>query len=419
MCKKMLILWMFLGTFGMFVARGEGEQGIRFLDNVVWKQVVDKAIGQKKMIFVDCYTSWCGPCKILAKQVFPLKEVGEFFNTNFVNVKYDMEQPEGMALNKMYGGEVKNYPTMLVVDPVSGKILHKFVGRRSAEELIFEAKQGLKKRGESSLEDRYKAGERDYLFIKDYVLFLSLSDRQERLVEVIDRYFNESDSFDVLLKDEEKWKFFSMYLCDFRSDLVQYVITNIYRFERLPFVNKDHLSRQLAFRVLEGANSLLKMSLEDGKLVPFREDPELRGMLGKSLKSLPLLTWRENGVALAKLYDRLVAQDWYGAFELLTYMQIFEFDKVVNRNYWNVCAYIAERSEDRELAIKVLESVKEEQFAGERRMAHFNKYDYVAFVKEQLGDHKGANESMEKYKEIQAKKDRIPVKKLQSHRNKK
>lgn len=154
--------------------------------------------------------------------------------------------------------------------PNRGKILHKFVGRRSPEELIFEAKQGLQKRGEASLEKRYKAGERDFPFIKDYILSLSLSGQKERLVEVIDRYFNENDSFDELLKNEEKWKFFSTYLCDLRSDYVQYVIKNNRRFERLSFVNKDELSKQLRFRVWECANELLKMTLVDGKLVPFR-----------------------------------------------------------------------------------------------------------------------------------------------------
>lgn len=419
MCKKILLLWMFLGTLGAFVARGEGEQGIRFLDNVAWKEVVDKAIKQKKMIFADCYTSWCGPCKMLANEVFPLKEIGEFFNSNFVNVKYDMEKTEGVAFNKTYRGEVTNYPTMLVIDPVSGKILHKFVGKRLPEELIFEAKQGLKKRGEKSLEERYEAGERDFPFMKDYVLSLSLSKQEKRLVEVVDRYFNENDSFDVLLKDEAKWKFFSTYLWDFRSDLVQYVITNIYRFDRLPYVDKGYLKRQFAFRVLEGSNQLLKMSLEDGKLVPFKKDPELRGMLEKSLKTLPQLTWRESNVALVKLYDRLVAQDWHGAFELLNYMKVFEFDKVLSRNYWNACAYIAEYCGERKLKAEILKAVEEEQLAGERKMAHFNRYDYVAFVQEQLGDRKGAKESMEKYKELQVKRERVPVKHFKSHEKKK
>ena len=410
--KKIVLLWMFLGTFGAMIARGEGEQGIRFLDNVAWKQVVSKAVEQKKVIFVDCYTSWCGPCKILAKEVFPLREIGDFFNLNFINVKYDMEKTEGLAFNETYGEEVKNYPTMLVIDPVSGKILHKFVGRRSPEELIFEAKQGLKKQGEASLEKRYKAGERDFPFIKDYILSLSLSGQKKRFVEVIDCYFNENDSFDELLKNEEKWKFFSAYLYDFRSDFVQYVIKNNRKFERLPFVNKDELSKQLRSRVWEGVNELLKMTLEDGKFVPFRKDPELREMLGKSLTLLPRLAWRENDVAIVRLYDRLVSRDWRGAFELLTYMQVFELERALRGNYWNACAYIAEQSGDRELTVKILESMKQEQALGEKKVSNFNKYDYISFIQKQLGDKEGAKASMKMYKEFRAEKDKLLKKTL-------
>ena len=320
-----------------------------------------------------------------------------------------MEKPEGVALNKLYNGEVKNYPTMMVIDPRSGEILHKFVGKRSAEELIFEAKQGLTKRGEKSLDERYTVGERDFLFIKDYVLYLSLTKQQERLVEVIDRYFTENESFDVLLKDGEKWKFFSAYLDDFQSDFVQYVIKNFSRLGGLSFVNRDELLRTLAFRVLEGSNRLVKMCLEDGQLVPFKEDPELREMLGKSLQLLPTLTWRENNVALVKLYDRLIAKDWDG---------VFEFDKVLRGNYWNVCAYIAERCGDRKLQRKILASMELTRQEG-MKMPSFNKYDYEAFVRLQMGDKKGAEEAMAKYKERQAKQDRVPVRKIQSHKRRK
>lgn len=411
MLKKIVLLWMFLGTFGAMIACGEGEQGIRFWDNVVWDQVVRKAVEQKKAIFVDCYTSWCGPCKILAKQVFPLREVGDFFNSNFVSVKYDMEKIEGLVFNKTYKGEVKNYPTMLVIDPVSGKILHKFVGKRSPEELIFEAKQGLKKQGEASLEKRYKAGKRDFPFIKDYILSLSLSGQKERLVEVIDCYFNENDSFDELLKNEQKWKFFSAYLYNFQSDFVQYVIKNNRRFERLSFVNKDELSKQLRLRVWEGASELLKMTLEDGKLVPFREDSALREMVGKSLNLLPQLMWRASDVAMVKLYDRLVSRDWHGAFELLTYMQVFELEQALRGNYWNVCAYIAEQSRDRELTTKILKCVKKEQAVGETKVPNFNKYDYISFIQKQLGDKEGAKASMKMYKKFRAEKNKLFKKK--------
>lgn len=47
------------------------------------------------MVFMDCYTSWCGPCKMMAQEVFSREDVGQFMNTRFVNVKLDMEKGEG------------------------------------------------------------------------------------------------------------------------------------------------------------------------------------------------------------------------------------------------------------------------------------------------------------------------------------
>ena len=85
--KRLLIICMFVvlgnGVFG---------QGIEFMDNEPWSKVLQRAKEQNRLIFMDCYTVWCGPCKGLAQDVFPQKQVGDFFNAHFVNVKYDMEK---------------------------------------------------------------------------------------------------------------------------------------------------------------------------------------------------------------------------------------------------------------------------------------------------------------------------------------
>ena len=41
------------------------------------EKALEKAKSEHKKVFVDCYTSWCGPCKMMAEKVLPLKEVGE------------------------------------------------------------------------------------------------------------------------------------------------------------------------------------------------------------------------------------------------------------------------------------------------------------------------------------------------------
>lgn len=52
-------------------------------------------------MFVDFYTDWCGPCKVMARDVFPQKQVGDFFNAKFVCLKLNAEK-EGRELAKLF-----------------------------------------------------------------------------------------------------------------------------------------------------------------------------------------------------------------------------------------------------------------------------------------------------------------------------
>ncbi len=75
-------------------ANPAAESGIQFTDEA-WAAIVKKAKAENKIIFLDAYASWCGPCKLLQKNVFTRSDVGELFNKNFINVKVDMERGEG------------------------------------------------------------------------------------------------------------------------------------------------------------------------------------------------------------------------------------------------------------------------------------------------------------------------------------
>lgn len=87
--------------------------GIVFFEGT-WDEAVSLAGKENKLIFLDAYTSWCGPCKAMQKNIFPTAKVGEFFNENFINVKINMEKGEGIALAKKYN--VRAYPTLFFID---------------------------------------------------------------------------------------------------------------------------------------------------------------------------------------------------------------------------------------------------------------------------------------------------------------
>lgn len=142
------------------------EPGISFNDNIQWKQALQMAEQENKVIFVDAYTTWCGPCKMMDKRVFTDPQVGEFFNANFIPVKMDMEKGEGIELAQKYG--VRAYPSFLFVDS-RGEVVHRGVGYQAPEVFLKLGAAALD--GENSLQGmdrRYAKGERSPEFLYMY-----------------------------------------------------------------------------------------------------------------------------------------------------------------------------------------------------------------------------------------------------------
>lgn len=80
----------------------------------------------KKMLFVDVYTTWCGPCKFMTAKIFPNKEVGNLLNDKFVSLALDAEKDgDGKSVAKKY--KVTGYPTMLILN-AKGEEITRIVG---------------------------------------------------------------------------------------------------------------------------------------------------------------------------------------------------------------------------------------------------------------------------------------------------
>ncbi len=61
--------------------------GIKFQSGLNWEQVKEKARNENRYIFIDCYATWCGPCKKMDKEVYTSENVGNIFNKNFISIK--------------------------------------------------------------------------------------------------------------------------------------------------------------------------------------------------------------------------------------------------------------------------------------------------------------------------------------------
>ncbi len=141
-------------------------QGIEFFHGS-WEEALAEAQKQDKPIFVDAYTTWCGPCKRMAANVFPDERVGGYFNENFISLKMDMEKAAGIAFKKTY--PVSVYPTLYFIAP-SGKVMGQVRGAMQVEGLIKAGQQAISDL-ESSIDyqGEYEKGNRDPAFIYKYV----------------------------------------------------------------------------------------------------------------------------------------------------------------------------------------------------------------------------------------------------------
>lgn len=123
----------FLTGFLALTALALNASGIKFLDNPEWSIVLAQAKKENKMIFFDAYATWCGPCKKMDAETYTDAAVADFYNANFINVKYDMEKGEGAMLADRY--YVSAYPNLIFISP-EGIMLHKSVGFIAANKFL-------------------------------------------------------------------------------------------------------------------------------------------------------------------------------------------------------------------------------------------------------------------------------------------
>lgn len=197
-----------------FALSGAAQTDFR---HITFDEALKAAKAEGKLVFIDFYTSWCGPCKRLAREVFPTKEVGDYLNSNFVCLKLDAEK-EGAALADKF--KVTGYPTLVVVD-TNGEAISSTAGFKSGAEFIA-AVDALKdpELNPDRVKERYLAGERNGKLICTYATqIMENSKRYEEGItesqKVIEDYFNSLSDADRL-KPENAF-LFSNFTYDYSS----------------------------------------------------------------------------------------------------------------------------------------------------------------------------------------------------------
>lgn len=185
-------LFIFIAIFSF------AQDEIQFQD-IPFKDLIAKAKKENKLVFIDAYASWCGPCKMMEKNIFTKKSVGDFYNKNFVNARIDMEKGEGREVAQKFG--VRSYPTYLFLNG-DGELVSQNYGYM--EEGIFltmaqDINSPNNKKG--SLKERFAKGEKDRDFLINIMKLNSNTDF-EFAKQASERYFANRKKTDDFTKED-------------------------------------------------------------------------------------------------------------------------------------------------------------------------------------------------------------------------
>lgn len=216
--KKIIYLFIFLFATTSVVS----AQGIKFFEGT-WSEALKKAKKENKLVFLDCYSTWCGPCANMTKNIFTLPEVGDYYNTNFINVKYNMEVDFGVVLSKKYN--IVSYPTLLYVNP-NGYIVSIEAGFRAADAFLTIGKNAIAKKSLPTPDEQFNAGERGFSFLEKYLgdMVYIFTPQKDKASAVLDKLFAERRG--DLFNDKIFWDTYAKCTYDINSSVSLYVAQN-------------------------------------------------------------------------------------------------------------------------------------------------------------------------------------------------
>ena len=179
-----LLFWAFM-LLEIFPGRAQ-NRSVGF-QAISLNEALEQARQQNKPVFIDCCTSWCGPCKMMSQTVFTQDTVADFMNQFFIPVKMDMEAGEGPDIGRKYA--VQAYPTYLFLNG-KGDLIYKFVGAMDGERFLDSVSVSLDPANRFRvMNGKFAGGEYDDAFMRDYIrLKFNLSEFDEG-VRLANLYF--------------------------------------------------------------------------------------------------------------------------------------------------------------------------------------------------------------------------------------
>ena len=235
------------------------EEGIKFINDSTLSDALTKAKQENKLLFVDCYTSWCGPCKYMVKNIFPQREVGDFYNKNFICWKVDTEKLHSKTDSVAFSGfNIHSWPTFLFLN-WKGEIIHRQCGSGDVAGFIELGKTALDSRKNFySIQEKVNKGDRTAETLFTYYSYIY--DTSEKYIS---EYFAlVSDSVKI---SEPTWKLFDLAVNKIDGEAFKYFASHLSQYEQK--IGKKAVETKLMslfnFYTLSGNPSISKLKQVD------------------------------------------------------------------------------------------------------------------------------------------------------------
>jgi thioredoxin-related protein len=317
------------------------NRGIQWTEGLTWEMVKVKAKAANRYIFVDCYATWCGPCKFMDKNIYTDEKVGNYFNDKFISIKaqIDSSSKDNEVIKSWYSdaGNLKSkyninaFPTFLFFSS-EGKLVHKAIGGYGAERFISLASDALSPQKQYyNLTAEYLQGARDTSVMKQLARSAKELGDKDLAFKIVDDYIS------MLSKKELYEKENLMLLRDFceSQKVVQIASTYISELKGKALYSKNNIefirqfiysSKDLGFRLFYSNVDTINKVMGDikysqGKIDEIIFKEEIDPILVPAKKSNGHAPdWKEIKKEIKRKYnaeyaDRIISSaklNWYG-----------------------------------------------------------------------------------------------------------
>ncbi len=245
-------------SIGLFSQEKTENKGVFFNEGTL-AETLAKAKSNKNgpnLVFLDCYTTWCGPCKQMANVIFPMEHVGNFFNTNFVNIKIDMEKGEGIELAKKYS--IRAYPTFLILDS-DGNEINRVVGGGEADTFIALVKKAMDPQTSPKVKHESYLNQKNAITAKAYIEALEQAYLRDQVSTFIEEEFS---AWSPRVKySEGLWKYISETFSNPKSKVFDLIIAD--KLTADSFIGKQRLDKAICDGLKTVAATFVSGKIQD------------------------------------------------------------------------------------------------------------------------------------------------------------